>query len=208
MVELPKWSQGRVLLLGDSAHCLTLVSGQGAGMALASAEMLGKALLAEADLDKALVLHEQKLRPIIGRLQARSRKMAAMFIPRSAFAFHLRNFIMRNMPRARLTLFYQCDQGGSRFGHAAEPRQGRIAQGATPLLNRQRGMRSRLLTGNQCMDEIGLKICRVFKTHGNPYQLGPMPRSFFCSSGTTAWVSENGCWIRLSTLPRLTAKWK
>ncbi len=105
-VELPKWSQGRVLLLGDSAHCLTLVSGQGAGMALASAEMLGKALLAEADLDKALVLHEQKLRPIIGRLQARSRKMAAMFIPRSAFAFHLRNFIMRNMPRAWLGRYF------------------------------------------------------------------------------------------------------
>jgi 2-polyprenyl-6-methoxyphenol hydroxylase-like FAD-dependent oxidoreductase len=106
MIDLPKWSKGRVLLLGDSAHCLTLVSGQGAGMALASAEILGKALLAETNIDKALALHEQKLRPIIGRLQARSRKMAAVFIPQSAFAFHLRNFIMRKMPRAWLGRYF------------------------------------------------------------------------------------------------------
>ncbi|WP_273728353.1 FAD-dependent monooxygenase [Brucella gallinifaecis] len=106
MIDLPKWSEGRVLLLGDSAHCLTLVSGQGAGMALASTEMLGKALLAETNIDKALALHEQKLRPIIGRLQARSRKMAAVFIPQSAFAFHMRNFIMRKMPRAWLGRYF------------------------------------------------------------------------------------------------------
>lgn len=106
MIDLPKWSKGRVLLLGDSAHCLTLVSGQGAGMALASAEILGKALLAEPDINKALALHEQKLRPVIGRLQARSRKMAAVFIPQSAFAFHLRNFIMRKMPRAWLGRYF------------------------------------------------------------------------------------------------------
>ncbi len=106
MVALAKWSRGRVLLLGDSAHCLTLVSGQGAGMALCSAEMLGKALLAEADIDKALALHEQTLRPIIGRLQARSRKMAAVFIPRSALAFRFRNFVMRNIPRAWLGRYF------------------------------------------------------------------------------------------------------
>jgi hypothetical protein len=29
-----------------------------------------------------------------------------MFIPRSAFAFHLRNFIMRNMPRAWLGRYF------------------------------------------------------------------------------------------------------
>ncbi|MFC5384721.1 FAD-dependent monooxygenase [Aquamicrobium segne] len=99
MIDLPQWSRGRALLLGDAAHCLTLVSGQGAGMALTSAEMLGQALSGCANLPEALARHDRKLRPVIGRLQARSRKMAAMFIPQSAFAFNLRNFIMRNMPR-------------------------------------------------------------------------------------------------------------
>lgn len=106
MVDLPRWSNGRVLLLGDAAHCLTLVSGQGAGMALASAEMLGKALQTHMNVAEALALHEARLRPVIGRLQARSRKMASVFIPRSAFAFHIRNFVMRNMPRAWLGRYF------------------------------------------------------------------------------------------------------
>ncbi|WEX08620.1 FAD-dependent monooxygenase [Chelativorans sp. AA-79] len=106
MIELPKWSRGRVLLLGDAAHCLTLVSGQGAGMALASAEMLGEALKTNGDLQESLAHHEKRLRPIIGRLQTRSRKMAAVFIPQSAFAFRFRNFVMRHMPRALLGRYF------------------------------------------------------------------------------------------------------
>lgn len=106
MVDLPQWSKGRVMVLGDAAHCLTLVSGQGAGMALASAEMLGEALQTAPDLPAALALHEQRLRPIIVRLQARSRKMAAVFIPQTSFAFKLRNFVMRNMPKRMLGWYF------------------------------------------------------------------------------------------------------
>lgn len=106
MVDLPQWSKGRVLLLGDAAHCLTLVSGQGAGMALASAEMLAQALKEGGALTGALARHEARLRPIIGRLQARSRKMAAIFIPQSRFAFRLRNLVMRHMPRAWLGRYF------------------------------------------------------------------------------------------------------
>jgi 2-polyprenyl-6-methoxyphenol hydroxylase-like FAD-dependent oxidoreductase len=106
MVDLPAWSKGRVLLLGDAAHCLTLVSGQGAGMALASAEMLSRALMEAGSLSDRLAIHDARLRPIIGRLQARSRKMAAVFIPESALAFHVRNFVMRHLPRAWLGRYF------------------------------------------------------------------------------------------------------
>lgn len=106
MIHLTKWSRGRVLLLGDAAHCLTLVSGQGAGMAMASAEMLGNALSQSASLNAALEKHENTLRPIIARLQSRSRKMATVFIPKSLFAFKLRNFVMRHMPRAWLGRYF------------------------------------------------------------------------------------------------------
>lgn len=106
MVDLPRWSKGRTLLLGDAAHCLTLVSGQGAGMALASAEMLGKALMSALHVEEALQQHEATLRPAIVRLQARSRKMAAIFIPQSRFAFNLRNIMMKYMPRAWLGRYF------------------------------------------------------------------------------------------------------
>lgn len=98
LVDLPRWSQGRVTLLGDSAHCLTLVSGQGAGMAIASAELLSQAL-AQASVADALQQHDASLRPAINRLQLRSRRMAAMFIPKSAAGFHVRNLVLRHMPR-------------------------------------------------------------------------------------------------------------
>lgn len=106
MVDLPQWSLGRVALLGDAAHCLTLVSGQGAGMAIASAEMLGQALKAKGDPLSALQDHEAKLRPIILRLQARSRKMAAVFIPQSVLAFRARNFVMRHVPKSWLGRYF------------------------------------------------------------------------------------------------------
>ncbi len=99
MVDQPHWSRGRVLLLGDSAHCLTLLSGQGAGMALTSACILAEELHKGDAIEAALARHEERLRPAIRRLQLRSRNMAAWFIPATPFGFRLRNVIMRLMPR-------------------------------------------------------------------------------------------------------------
>ncbi|KAF7555910.1 hypothetical protein G7Z17_g1833 [Cylindrodendrum hubeiense] len=98
MVTLPKWSKGRIVLLGDAAHCLTLMSAQGACMALASTEILGKELMATKDISQALDNHERKLRPIIEKLQQRSRNMASMYIPKSKILFYLRNLLMKLMP--------------------------------------------------------------------------------------------------------------
>ena len=105
MVNLPTWSKGRFVLLGDSAHCLTLVSGQGAGMAMASAEVLAQEL-AGRTVPEALAGHERRLRPAITRLQQRSRRMAAIFIPESRLAFHTRNFTLRHMPRSWLGRYF------------------------------------------------------------------------------------------------------
>jgi 2-polyprenyl-6-methoxyphenol hydroxylase-like FAD-dependent oxidoreductase len=105
MVNIPSWSKGRFTLLGDSAHCLTLVSGQGAGMALASGEILAQEL-AKASVPDALAAHDRRLRPSITRLQQRSRRMAAIFIPETSFAFHTRNIMLRHMPRSWLGKYF------------------------------------------------------------------------------------------------------
>ncbi|WP_372002474.1 FAD-dependent monooxygenase [Tistrella mobilis] len=102
MTVLPHWSKGRLLLLGDAAHCLTLLSGQGAGMAITSAALLAECLLRHPlDVKRALAEHEARLRPVIDRLQTRSRKLARLFIPATPAGFRLRNFALRHMP-ARL----------------------------------------------------------------------------------------------------------
>lgn len=106
MVNLRRWSKGRVLLLGDAAHCLTLMSGQGAGMAIASAEVLGTELLVCRDVAQALGNHERKLRPAIESLQLRSRKMAAMYIPKNRFWYWLRNVMVRIMPHSWIVSYH------------------------------------------------------------------------------------------------------
>lgn len=106
MVNLQHWSKGRILLLGDAAHCLTLMSGQGAGMAIASAEILGKELMATKDVLQALANHEKKLRPPIDSLQLRSRKMAAMYIPKNRFWYWLRNILFKIMPYSWIVSYH------------------------------------------------------------------------------------------------------
>lgn len=105
LVDMPTWSKGRVVLLGDAAHCLTLISGQGAGMAIASAAMLSEEL-ASKPIDEALHRHDERLRPAILKLQERSRKMGSLFVPASPLSFHLRNFALRHMPRAWLGQYF------------------------------------------------------------------------------------------------------
>jgi 2-polyprenyl-6-methoxyphenol hydroxylase-like FAD-dependent oxidoreductase len=110
LIEMPGgggqgWSKGRLLLLGDSAHCLTLLSGQGAGMAMASACILSEELEKDG-IDVALKSHEARLRPAIERLQTRSRKMAPVFIPATPRAFALRNLVLRRAPRRLLNWYF------------------------------------------------------------------------------------------------------
>ncbi len=105
MINLPKWSQGRVVLIGDAAHCLTLLSGQGAGIAMASAYLLAESLVKQG-IDRGLVDHEARLRPVVLRLQQRSRKLATWFIPASKSSFWLRNTIIKCMPNALIGWFF------------------------------------------------------------------------------------------------------
>lgn len=107
MVSLKQWSKGRVLLLGDAAHCLTLMSAQGAGMALTSAEILGKELMSSKDLFQALANHEKKLRPIIERLQQRTRNIAVLYIPRNWLLYCLRNLMFKIMPYSWIVYWHR-----------------------------------------------------------------------------------------------------
>lgn len=107
LVEAPAWSKGRIVLAGDAAHCITLISGQGAGMAMTGAAVLAEEIAARDDLAQALAAYEARMRGTVGRLQERSRNIARWFVPQSKLAFHWRNIMLRAMPRALLRRYFR-----------------------------------------------------------------------------------------------------
>ncbi len=82
-VEMPAWHTDRVVLLGDSAWCMTLYSGMGASTALAGADLLGTLLQRNGgNITRALREWDQRLRPFIALQQRNGRTQGlTMFVP-------------------------------------------------------------------------------------------------------------------------------
>ncbi len=76
--NLPRWSAGRTILIGDAAHAVAPHSGQGASMALEDAMFLGK-LLRESNgtpLEEVFSNFEQQRRPRTDKVIALGRRNA------------------------------------------------------------------------------------------------------------------------------------
>ncbi|MET7423515.1 FAD-dependent monooxygenase [Dactylosporangium sp. NPDC005555] len=94
-VVMPRWSAGRVVLLGDAAWCVTLFAGHGAGLALAGADQLGAALSAHDDVPAALAGWERALRPEVTRRQALARRGMRQYAPPNRFHVWLGDVTVR-----------------------------------------------------------------------------------------------------------------
>jgi salicylate hydroxylase len=84
---LPKWSNGRVVLLGDACHPMLPFMAQGAAQAIEDAYMLGVLLREPIDIEAALHDYEVARKPRASRVQAVSKSNATLF--------HHRNPLMR-----------------------------------------------------------------------------------------------------------------
>jgi len=91
----PNWSKGRVLLIGDAAHCPTLISGQGASMAMAGAYFWAQVLENTASISDAITAFESRLRPDIDRIQSKARDFAPNFVPDSRWRIAIVKFMVR-----------------------------------------------------------------------------------------------------------------
>ncbi|KRD06029.1 oxidoreductase [Mycobacterium sp. Root265] len=101
-VKLPRWSKGRVALVGDAAWCLNLYSGMGASIGLRAGAELGAALRQYPDdLAAALDSWETGLRPAITQHQRTARFKQQMFVPSSRAVEVLRPTLLRLLRRLR-----------------------------------------------------------------------------------------------------------
>jgi 2-polyprenyl-6-methoxyphenol hydroxylase-like FAD-dependent oxidoreductase len=88
-VHLDRWSSGRVVLLGDAAHCASPVSGMGTTLGLTGAYVLaGELATAHAHgrpLTDATATYERRMRPFVTRAQDLPPGTPAIANPRSAW---------------------------------------------------------------------------------------------------------------------------
>ncbi|ATB28281.1 FAD-dependent monooxygenase [Melittangium boletus] len=64
-VHMPRWSKGRVALVGDAAYCPSPLSGMGTTVALVGAYVLAGELSRHADHTEAFAAYERVMRPLV-----------------------------------------------------------------------------------------------------------------------------------------------
>jgi 2-polyprenyl-6-methoxyphenol hydroxylase-like FAD-dependent oxidoreductase len=89
-----RWTRGRTALVGDAAACVSLMAGEGTGLAIAEAYILAGELHACGDdFLAAFARYEQRLMPFLRRKQAAAATFASSFAPKTSFGITFRNAV-------------------------------------------------------------------------------------------------------------------
>jgi 2-polyprenyl-6-methoxyphenol hydroxylase-like FAD-dependent oxidoreductase len=97
-VRLDRWCTDRVALVGDAAACVSLLAGEGTGLALVEAYVLaGELDRAAGDFGQAFNAYETRLRPVLEQEQDRASSFVSFFAPRSWPGIWLRNIGLQAM---------------------------------------------------------------------------------------------------------------
>lgn len=91
-IAMDGWSAGRVALIGDAACCVSLLGGEGTGLAMLEAYVLARELTnAGTDYRRAFQRYEHTLRPLIEHKQRAARRFASAFAPKTSLGLWTRN---------------------------------------------------------------------------------------------------------------------
>lgn len=97
-MRLPHWYTRGVGLVGDAAACVSLLAGEGAGLAMAEAYVLaGELHQANGDVAQALAMYENRLRSFVLEKQNAALRFRAFFAPQTLLALKVRNLAIRSM---------------------------------------------------------------------------------------------------------------
>lgn len=97
-IHMDRWSRGRVMLIGDAAGCISLLGGEGTGLAITESYVLaGELVRAGGDHRRAFDAYETRLRPLIEAKQTSAARYIPFFATRTRFGLWFRNVAMRTM---------------------------------------------------------------------------------------------------------------
>lgn len=95
-IRMPRWSSGRVALVGDAAYAPSFLTGQGTSLALVGAYMLASSL-AGRDATAGFAAYEHSTREFVTANQGQIGKGDAALFPTTARALAQRNDMLRNL---------------------------------------------------------------------------------------------------------------
>ena len=90
-IHMPRWSSGRVAVVGDAAYGPSFFSGQGTSIALVGGYVLAGELALATSHDVAFAAYENRIRDFVEANQATASDGADTIVPSSAFKLWLRN---------------------------------------------------------------------------------------------------------------------
>jgi 2-polyprenyl-6-methoxyphenol hydroxylase-like FAD-dependent oxidoreductase len=94
-IRMPRWSRGRIALVGDAAYCVSLVAGQGSALAMIGAYVLaGELAKADGRYEEAFANYERVLRDFINRKQQGAERFASAFAPKTSLGLRFRNLVI------------------------------------------------------------------------------------------------------------------
>jgi 2-polyprenyl-6-methoxyphenol hydroxylase-like FAD-dependent oxidoreductase len=97
-IHMPAWHHGRVVLVGDAAHCASGLSGRGASLAITGTWLLGQAVQNHpGDLEAAYAEYEHNQRPYVTHAQASAGPGGDLVVPATQEALDARNARLRSM---------------------------------------------------------------------------------------------------------------
>ncbi|MGI4793953.1 MAG: FAD-dependent monooxygenase [Janthinobacterium lividum] len=82
-VRMPRWSKGRVVLVGDAAWCVTPLGGIGTTLAVTGACVLAGEMMLHDDLSMAFAGYEQAMRPMVKQGQSIPKFVPKLANPRT-----------------------------------------------------------------------------------------------------------------------------
>ena len=95
-IRMDRWTKGRTALIGDAAACVSLLAGEGTGLAMAEAYVLaGELRDCGGDHSAAFARYQERMMPFLKRKQESAAKFASSFAPKTAFGITFRNLVTR-----------------------------------------------------------------------------------------------------------------